>query len=128
MLSRKRTAGVASFVLAVMLLVQGALAYAGCMGTERAPAQVVSAMQAMPCCADDESDALPGNANLCLAHCTGEAQSVDTAGLPIPAFYGSAVRPILSPPTLPVAAQFLHQAWHALPAPPPTILFQTFRI
>ena len=65
----------ARFLLAVLLFAQGMLTYAGCDMAERSAAQAIAA-SGMHC---HESG---GEANLCLAHCQAEAQSVDK-----PAFF-----------------------------------------
>ena len=131
MLSRKRIAGIAKLVLGAMLFAQAALAVAACDWGQRAPAQSVAAMDAMPCCQADEArpGATVGNANLCLVHCTSDAQSVDTSNLLAPTGVPLAV---LTVPPAPASGCFALRgvpfAWHAHAAPPLTILFQNFRI
>jgi len=130
MLSRRRIAGLARLVLGVLLFAQAALALAACDLDVRAPAQAISAMNEMPCCAEDEApDGIAGNANLCLAHCTSDAQRVDTDGLAFPAFPAG---PVLVVSAAPAPVQL---AWrqpssdgYAFAAPPRTILFQKFQI
>lgn len=131
MLARRRLTGVAKLVLGAMLFAQAALALAACDWGQRAPAQAVAAMAAMPCCQDGEArpDALAGNANLCLMHCTSEAQSVDRSNLPAPTVVPLGV---LTVPPAPAPGCFALRgapfAWHAFAAPPLTILFQNLRI
>ncbi len=131
MLARKRLIGVAKLVLGAMLFAQAALALAACDWGRRAPAQAIAAMDQMPCCQDDEArpDALAGTANLCLMHCTSDAQSVDTSKLLAPAGIPLAV---LTVPPVPTPGCFALRgapfAWHAFAAPPLTILFKNFRI
>ena len=131
MLARKRLIGVAKLVLGAMLSAQAALALAACGWGQRAPAEAITTMDAMPCCQDDaaRSDALVGNANLCLMHCTSDAQSVDALNLLAPAAVALAV---LTVPPAPAPGCFaLHGvpvAWHDLAAPPLIILYQNFRI
>lgn len=130
MLNRKGFSGVARLVLGLMLFAQMALAFAGCDLSPRAPARAISAMKDMPCCAEDEAaDGLAGNANLCLAHCTSDAQRVDTAGLAFPAFSSALV---LVVPALPVPVYLAFRGssldGHAFAAPPRNILFQKFQI
>ena len=131
MLSRKRTAGIAKLVLGALFFAQAALALAACEWGERAPAQVVAAIEAMPCCQGDEAGrgAPAGNANLCLAHCTSDAQSVDTSS---PAFSAAPTAVVLKVLPAPVSGCFALRgapfAPQAFAAPPLTILFQNFRI
>lgn len=131
MLARKPLMGVAKLVLGAMLFAQAALALAACDGGQRAPAGVIAAANPMPCCQDDDarSDALAGNANLCLAHCTSDAQSVDTSSLPILAPFAVGALTVLP---VPAAADFAlrraRSVWHAHAGPPLTVLFQNFRI
>ena len=131
MLSRKRMAGIAKLVLGAILFAQAALALAACDWGQRAPAQAIAAMDAMPCCQDGEArpDALAGNANLCLAHCTSDAQSVDTSILAFPALSTLAVLTVsLAPESGCFALRRPPSIGHALAGPPLTILFQNFRI
>ena len=131
MLSRKRLAGIAKLVLGVVFFAQAALAVAACDWGQRAPAEAIAAMDTMPCCQDDDaqSDALTGNANLCLAHCTSDAQSVDTPSLSIPALFTVGRLTVLPVPAAAVVAlRRARSAWHAHAGPPLTILFQNFRI
>ncbi len=131
MLARKRLIGVAKLVLGAMLFAQAALALAACDWGRPAPAQAFAAMDAMPCCQDDEArpDALAGTANLCLMHCTSDAQSVDTSKLLVPTGVPLAV---LTVPPVPTPGCFALRgvpfARHAFATPPLTILFQNFRI
>lgn len=130
MLSRNRITGVAKLVLGVLLFAQAALAVAACDWGQSAPAAAISAMDATPCCQDDEArGALAGNANLCLAHCTSDAQSVDTSSLAFPALSTVAV---LTVSPAPASGCFVlrrpSSSSRALAAPPLIILFQNFRI
>ncbi len=129
MFSRKRMAGFARFVLGVMLFAQAALAVAAGACSQRAPAQAIAAMQAMPCCQDDEApNVLDGNANICFVHCTNDAQNVDTSGLAFPALAAAAVLPVSPAPASGCFA--LRRPSFASPpaAPSLTILLQNFRI
>ncbi len=130
MLTRKRISGVAKLVLGVLFFTQAALAFAACALSVGAPAQAISAMSDMPCCAEDEApDATPGNANLCLVHCTSDAQRVDSAGLIFPAFSSAPVLVVAPAPTPGyVAARRPPPVGGAYADPPRTILFQNFRI
>jgi hypothetical protein len=130
MLTRKRISSVAKLVLGVLLFAQVALAFAACDLSTRAPAQAISVMGDMPCCAEDEApDGSAANVNLCLAHCTSDAQRVDTTGLAFPAFPGVVVLVVsaLPVPGYP-ALRGPSLEGYAFAAPPRTILFQNFRI
>ena len=123
-------AGIAKLVLGALFFAQAALAVAACDWGQRAPAQAIAAMGEMPCCPNEVApDGLAGNANLCLAHCTSDAQSVDTTGLVFPAF--STVAVLTAAPT-PAPGHFVLRRpspiGYAFAAPPLTILFQNFRI
>ena len=128
---RKNVIAIAKLVLGVLLFAQAAMALAGCKFDLRAPADAIAAMNQMPCCDDDEAqtDALAGNVNLCLVHCTSDAQSVEPSGLAISAVFPAIASPV---PPIPQAACFAFRrapsARPALAGPPLTILFQTFRI
>lgn len=129
-MSRNRIRGLAKLALGALLFAQTALALADCDWGQRAPAQVIAAMGEMPCCPNDEApSASSGNANLCLAHCTSDAQSVVTTGLAVPIFTASAALTI-SP--APAAGTFALSrptpAGYTFAAPPLIILFQNFRI
>ena len=130
MLARKRLIGITKLVLGAMLFAQAALAVAVCDWGQRAPAQAIAAMGETPCCPDDEvPDALAGNSNLCLVHCTSDAQSVDTSSLLAPTGVPLAV---LTVPPVPSPGCFALRgvpfAWHVFATPPLTILFQNFRV
>ena len=131
MLSRTRTAGIAKLVLGALFFAQAALAVAACDWGERAPAQAIAAMDAMPCCQEDEAGrgVQASNGNLCLAHCTSDAQAVDTSS---PAFPAAPAAVVLKVLPAPVSGCFALRgapfAPQAFAAPPLTILFQNFRI
>lgn len=130
MLSRRRIAGLAKLVLGGLLFAQAALAFAACDLSARAPAQAISAMKDMPCCAEDEApDGITGNANLCLAHCTSDAQRVDATGLDFPALPAGPVL-VVSLASAPAHAALRQPSsyGYAFAAPPRTILYQNFRI
>ena len=130
MLTRKRISGVAKLVLGVLFFAQAALAFAACDLGTRVPAQAISAMRDMPCCAEDEAlDGLAGNANLCLAHCTSDAQRVDAAGLVFPLFSAAPILVVAPAPIhVRLESRRLPPVGGAFAAPPRTILFQNFRI
>ena len=111
----------ARFLLAVLVLAQGMLAFAGCDMPERSAALAIAA-SGMPC------HEPTGETTLCLAHCLAEDQNLDKASFFVPAL-GAA--PVLmwrlapqSPPRELVRARLMPpQA-----AAPPRILFQSLLI
>lgn len=129
MLFRKHISKVAKLVLGVLLFAQAALALAGCDFGQRSPAQAIAAVAEMPCPDHGAPDVLDGNANLCLAHCTSDAQNVDTAGLTFPAL-STVVVPTV--PSAPAPGRFVLRRPSstdcAFAAPPLSILFQNFRV
>jgi hypothetical protein len=130
MLTRRRISGVAKLLLGMLLFAQAAITFAACDLGARAPAVAISAMRDMPCCAEEEaSEGLAGNANLCVAHCTSDAQRVDTAGLDLPASpAGPALVVSLASVPVHLALRQPTSGGHAYAAPPRTILFRNFRI
>ncbi len=131
MISRRRLIGITKLVLGAIFFAQAALALAGCDWGRHAPAEVIAATVQMPCCDEDgaSSDGPAGNPNLCFVHCTSDAQRVDTSGLWTAAFL-PAIVPAVAP--MPASACFalrrVPPAWHALAAPPLSLLFQPLRI
>lgn len=127
MSSRRNIRAIARLLLGVMLFAQAALALAACNWSHREPARAVAAMEEMACCAEGEEEgALPGNANLCLAHCTSDAQLVDTYPImPI-------VAPVAFLVTLPMPPDerviMRRVAVRGIASPPRIILFQNLRI
>lgn len=106
--------------LAGMLFLQAAIAFAPCGVPSRSAAMTRAVtMAVMPEC--HEADA----ANLCLAHCASEDQTLMKVPLDLPQLAAPAATP------LPFVVQDLPSA-KARPAnpaaagPPPRILFQTF--
>ena len=129
MLCRTHISGFAKFVLAALLFAQAALAVSGCDLGQRSAAQAIASMGEALCPEHGESGILDGNANLCLAHCTSDAQNVDTAGLAFHSLSAAAVlsvSPALAPayvaPRRPAALNY------AFAAPPVRILTHNFRI
>jgi len=111
----------AGFLLAVLVFAYGALAFAGCDMPERSPAQAIAA-SGLPC------HEPTGEANLCLAHCLAEDQSLDKPTLFVPPLVAAPVlawRPVpQSPPRKIVRARVIPpQA-----AAPPRILFRSLLI
>jgi len=114
-----------------MLFAQGALALAACGWAQREPARVVAGMDDMGCCTEGAiARDLSENANLCLAHCTGDAQRVEAFGSPpLPMLSASAVLVVALP--LQVGRNDLSRGRplaYGFAAPPLVILFQNFRI
>ena len=117
---------VGKLALAAMLFAQAAFALAACDLINRTPAHaftVASGDAADPNCPDTG-----GGANLCLAHCQAENQSLDKPQVKVPALVQ---QPVLGAcaPQAPLNETVLF-ARHpvAWAAPPPRILFQSFLI
>ena len=110
-----------------MLFTQAALVFAACESAWRSPARVIALVEQG---IDGENCHEPAiNANLCLAHCLGEDQSLD--------------KPLVKVPALAVAPVYFMPAVHVLPhevrvprrlavphaaGPPLRILFQSLLI
>lgn len=130
MLRRKRLAMIAGWMLAIMLFSQAALSAAPCLG-ERSPALAIAAAEAMPCCpeAQGEGGTRSGNANVCLAHCTADAQNVDAH---LPTLPDAPLQAVLlvqtPPPSQRLALSHAIARDEVPPAPPPLILFKHFLI
>lgn len=120
---------VARFVLAALLFSHAALALSACELGWRAPAKAIAAEDTMACCLESDPGALAGSANLCLAHCTGDAQNVDSSG---PAGPCVQLLRTFAVSIVPAPGLFALRRPAAAPcelaAPPRTILFQNFRI
>ena len=127
MVARSKLKAMARLALGAMLFTQAALVFAMCESAWRTPALVIAFADERlegTSCHEQEM-----NANLCLAHCLGDDQSLD--------------KPLVKVPALPVAPVFFmpavlvspHEARaprrlavpHA-PGPPPRILFQSLLI
>lgn len=111
----------ARFLLAVLLLAQGMLAFAGCDMAQRSPAQAIAA-SGMPC------HEPTGETSLCLAHCLAEDQSLDKANFFVPVFGAAPVLAwrLVPQSPLPEVARARLMAPHA--AAPPRILFRSLLI
>lgn len=129
MVIRRHFSIVARFVLAALLFSHAALAVSACELSWRAPAKAIAAADTMACCLESDPGALAGNANLCLAHCMGDAQTVDSSGPAVPAVL---MQRVLAVSNVPAPGLFVLRRPAAAPcvlaAPPRTILFQNFRI
>lgn len=129
MLLRRQISGLAKFVVAALLFTQAALAVAGCDLGQRSAAQAVTASGETVCPDHGAPGALDSNANLCLVHCTSEAQNVDSAGV---AQSLSSPAAVLTVPLMPEAcsttARLPAAAVHAFSAPPVRILIHNLRI
>src|SRR5258706_7478014 len=73
MLSRARTRLCAKVLMAALFFTQAAVAAAACDMPDRAPAQIYTQQDSMPCHEEPAQ-----NANVCLAHCLSADQSADT--------------------------------------------------
>ena len=129
---RSKSRGIAAFLLGVMLFAQAAIALAGCnAGREpaRAMHHAMDGMGDMVCCAEEGAESpAPANANLCLAHCTSDAQSPDSY-VP-PAIVAPAVAPLTVPPAdggVAFALRRQEAVVRGIASPPLTILFRNFR-
>lgn len=123
--SRRHFATIGRFILAVLLFAHAAVVLAACEGDWRAPAQAVAAAEAdgMDCCPES------GTANLCVAHCTGDAQNVEPGAKPSSALpaTGAPVGTIDRMPGLLALRGHIARPG-AIPAPPRNILFGNLRI
>ena len=122
MRSRRRSLVAALAALAGMLFLQAAIAFSPCERPGRAGALArAMAMAAMPDCPEADQ------ANLCLAHCAGEDQTVLKVALDLPQLVAPAATSIAvfqaRVPTAEKPAPHLAAA-----GPPPRILFQSFRL
>ncbi len=127
MLRRSALKRFARVALAAMLFAQAALALAACESVRRAPAAAIALAEQQA--ADANCHEQPGNANLCLAHCLGEDQSLDRSLLKVPPLSGAPGFVVPAPPVSPHDARAPHH--FGIPpaaAPPPRVLFQTFLI
>ena len=122
MVRRRTRTFVARLLLGAVLFAQVALAAAACDMPVRAPAQVFSGQESMPC---HEEPAR--NANLCLAHCLSADQSADTPQVAAPVWIGAALFPV---DIADRGREHVVPLQRLLPRPtaPPRILFQTFLI
>ena len=117
---------VALALLGFLAFAQAALAVARCDWQERSPARAVSVEMAQPCHeAADETR----NANLCLAHCQSESQSLDKPSVNVHAMPET---PVLSVPLAATHADDLRMSalsFRNYPsgAPPPQFLLQVIR-
>ena len=119
---------VARCVLAALLFAQAALAIAACEWLGRAPAQAIAQNATSPC---DQTDARADNCanNLCVAHCLGEFQSLDTHQVPVFALPPVPVLEVRTPSSS--SAMLVSHPTRAVPptaAPPPRILYHQFLI
>lgn len=127
MVSRSTLKGMARLALAAVMFTQAALVFAACESAWRSPARVIALVEQG---IDGENCHEPAiNANLCLAHCLGEDQSLDKPLLKVPAL---AVAPVLF-----MRAEFASHLQSAAPqrlavphaaGPPLRILFQSLLI
>ena len=118
---RRRSLAAALAALAGMLFLQAAIAFAPCElhGRSAAMARAV-AMAAMPDC--HEAD----EANLCLAHCTSEDQTILKVQLDLPDLAAPAAVAVGFAPKTVVVEAARADTPLAAAGPPPRILFQSF--
>lgn len=117
MIGRRGISRIARCLVALLAFAQGALVFADCDMPRRAPAL---ALAKQPC---HESAA---EANLCLAHCLAEDQSV---AKPLPGVAAMPDAPVLAIPALSLSWPLPIGRDSAPPrGPPPRILFQSFLI
>ena len=120
MRSRRHSLAAALAALAGMLFLQAAIAFAPCELPGRSAALTrAAAMAAMPDCPEADQ------ANLCLAHCAGEDQTLIKISLELPE--------LVLPPAMPsgfIPVRLVPAEKPAPPlaaaGPPPRILFQSF--
>jgi len=126
MRSRRVMRFVGKLALAAMLFAQAAFALAACDLISRTPAHAFAMAGAyVP---DPNCHEPGGGANLCLAHCQAENQSLDKPQVKVPAL---ALQPVLGARAAQVALnEPVEFARHpvAWAAPPLRILFQSFLI
>jgi hypothetical protein len=107
--------------LAGMLFLQTAIAFAPCEMPGRSAAVArAMAMAAMPDC--HEAD----EANLCLAHCASEDQTVLKVPLDLPQLAMPSATPFIGLPKNIFVAAAKPAPYLAAAGPPPRILFQSF--
>jgi hypothetical protein len=130
MSARRIIRTLARLLLGVMLFTQGALALGACEWGHRDPARAVAGMDEMACCVDEDGfGSSPGDANLCLAHCTSDAQRVDAYDPVVPFVLPVGFVVVLRMPQddLTVASRMRATAG-GFASPPRIILFQNLRI
>jgi hypothetical protein len=103
-----------------MLFLQAAIAFAPCELPGRSAATTMAvAMAGMPECHET------GQANLCLAHCASEDQTILKVQLELPQLALPAAAPALVAKPFPAIAR-KPAPYLAAAGPPPRILFQSF--
>ena len=124
MATRRILKRVARALIAMLLFAQGALALAACDWAQRSPALAIAQAgggQGSANCMEQMR-----NANLCVAHCLGESQSLDKPSAALPAMPPA---PMLTVQHFALEPRFSARVVD-LPAcsagPPPRIVFQTF--
>jgi hypothetical protein len=113
----------ARMLVGLLVSVQGAFAFAGCVSSEREPARAIAQTDVPPCHEQE-----PKADGLCVLHCVGDRQSLDKPAVKLP--------PIGVAPVLVVPAPVLHAPRYAsvaaatacTSAPPPRILFSKLLI
>ncbi|MCC6211327.1 MAG: hypothetical protein IT513_09830 [Burkholderiales bacterium] len=129
MLRRARILTFAKFVLAALLFAQATLAAAGCDLGQRSAAQAVAAVGEAPCPDHRSQDTREVNPNLCLIHCTSDAQNVDTNGPALQSLSAIAVLTVAAEPAVGKLTSFRSASTnYAFAAPPVRILIHNLRI
>jgi hypothetical protein len=119
--NRKR---IASVLLGVMLFAQAAFALAGCDWRERAPAEAIARISAPPCHQEGQGPA----ANVCVAHCLADFQSLDKPSVTLPALGDAPVLMVVLPTPHRALSVYAPAAPVRASAPPPRILFSKLLI
>jgi hypothetical protein len=125
MFKRARIRIVAIALLGFLGFAQTALAVARCDWQERSPARAVAGSDVPPC---HEAVAEIRNANLCLAHCQNDAQSLDKASFSIHAMPAAPVLAVTPLMLVEGVSRLEAAALRIAPpgAPPPRILYHSF--
>lgn len=122
--SRGTVKKIVTVLLGAMLFAQAALAVAACDWLRVAPAQAIAAKPSEPTCHDEPAQ----NANLCLTHCLGADQSMDTPKVAISAWSQSSLLVIGAVARAPAPKAALRFTLPPPGAPPPRILYHSFLI
>jgi len=121
MRSRRRSLAAALAALAGMLFLQAAIAFSPCEMPGRSAAMArAAAMAAMPDCPEADQ------ANLCLAHCASEDQTLIKVSLELPELAVPSAAPVFGLQKKISAAAEKPAPYLAAAGPPPRILFQSF--
>jgi hypothetical protein len=121
--SKRCASRIARALLLFMLFTQAALAYGACLAPSNQLAETLSQAQQSDC------DDLAMNANLCVAHCTADSQTLDHHSCNVPVVVSAVgafvVVPVFQRPEIAAAPSSLLPA---ATAPPIPILYCSFLI